>query len=92
MKQTIQAMSFLHSQHIIHNFLNSTSIYLICEWIVKVGNLEYASYTNSRKSEEEKDGITVTNMSVIAEEYHLPYTAPEIIRDCDYSEYSDVYR
>jgi Protein tyrosine kinase. len=69
-ERTFFALLFLHAKNIVHNFLNSTSLYISRDWKVKIGNFEYAH--------QEEKPYYKQRVSVAVEEFHFPYLAPEL--------------
>lgn len=79
--QSIQACLFLHGRGLVHNFINSTSIFITKDWCVKLGNMEYASSNITQTKEMFPDD----------RKYQLKYMAPETVSISSASMFSDVY-
>ena len=75
---------FLHKNNIIHNYLNSKSIYISFHWKVKIGNFEFSSKTTAT--------VDVTPTFDVRSSYHISYAAPEAISQREFSYVSDIYR
>ena len=82
LREIVLAGLFLHKEGIIHNFINSSSVYLGNEWNVKLGNMQFSHTSESLP-------IKLTNQM---DSFHLCYTATEVINKNETSEFSDVYR
>lgn len=78
----ILACLYLQKRGILHNFLNSASVYITKEWNAKIGNMEFARHTF-----EQAEALPRTHWY-----YHLPNMAPEVVRNDETTHLSDVYR
>lgn len=69
LNQITNGLKMLHDKKIIHRNLKSSNIFLFNDGTVKIGDLFKCIYTNDRLVKYKKF------------EYHLYYSAPEIIKD-----------
>ena len=83
-KDIANGCNFLHKNSIIHNYLNSKSIYISFNWKVKIGNFEFSSKTTAT--------VDVTPTFDVKSSYHISYTAPEAINQREFSCMTDIYR
>lgn len=82
------AMEYLSSKNIVHNFVNSTSVYINRGYLPKLGNFEYAF------SRYDGEPIKQRKYTMTANEFHFPYIAPELHKDETQvaNSSSDMYR
>uniref|UniRef100_A0A7M5UV29 Protein kinase domain-containing protein n=1 Tax=Clytia hemisphaerica TaxID=252671 RepID=A0A7M5UV29_9CNID len=80
----LKALVYLTTKSIIHNFINSSSVYFTRGWVAKLGNFEHALLDGENPKRA---------MSSASEKYHFPYMAPELhlYDDSLPSSASDVY-
>ena len=83
-KDIANGCNFLHKNSIIHNYLNSKSIYISYNWKVKIGNFEFSSKTTGT--------VDVKPTFDVKSSYHISYAAPEAINQREFSYVTDIYR
>merc|ERR1712193_262453 len=74
----LQGCVFLHGKGMLHNFINSSSVYLDAEWNARLGNLEYSC--------DKFIGMLDSDRR-----FHHKYMSPETIHRNNVSTFSDVF-